>query len=369
MKKNSNGSEDKQRQARGRGSRGRRKVLEQAVSIGIDLGDRRSRYCALNEAGEVIEEGEFANTRAGIERLFAARSRTRVALETGGQSGWIAREISGWGQEVLVANARELRGIWGGPRKNDRRDAEKLARYARLDPKLLHPTRVRSAAGQRELSRLRVRDALVRTRTLLVNTARGLSKAHGERIGPVSTKTFARRARASLSSETAAILEPLLEQIEALSARIAEADRAIEQAAKNDVEAARLTTVHGVGALTALTFVRTLEDPGRFRNSRDVGAYLGLTPGQAQSGERDPQLGISKAGDVRLRRLLVQCAHYILGPFGRDSALRRWGLELARRGGVAGRNRAVIAVARKLAVMLHRMWVRGENWRPFPAGA
>lgn len=366
MKKHSNQLENTQKQARRQGGRSKRKAAGVAFAIGVDLGDRTSRYCAIDEDGDVIEEGEFANTKQGIERVFAGRPRARVALETGSQSGWIARSIGAYGHDVLVANARELRGIWGGPRKNDRRDAEKLARYARLDPKLLHPTRVRSGEAQLELSRLRVRDALVRSRTLLVNTARGLAKAHGERVRSSSTNNFAAKARASLSPETTAVLEPLLEQLELLSERIRQIDQQIERATEADPDARRLTTVNGVGALTALTFVRTIEDPGRFGDSRQVAAYLGLTPKQKQSGASDPQLGISKAGDVRLRRLLVQCAHYILGPFAADSALRQWGLKLSARGGKNAKKRAVIATARKLAVLLHRLWRTGESWRAFP---
>lgn len=182
----------------------------------------------------------------------------------------------------------------------------------------------RRASAVGVLSQLRVREALVRARTLLVNAARGLAKTHGERLPKTSTKSFAVRATAELPPNLSAVLGPLFEQIAALSEQITAADRSLAQAAAHDPTAARLMEVPGVGPLTALTFVHTIEDPSRFRHSRDIRAYLGLTPRQAQSGDRDPQLPISKAGDVRLRRLLVQCAHRILGPFGRDSALRRW---------------------------------------------
>jgi transposase len=335
----------------------------------LDLGDRTSRYAIVDREGELIEEGECVNTPAGLTKAFAEMPRACIALETGSQSGWIARELEKLGHEALVANARELRGIWGGVRKNDRRDAVKLARYARLDPALLHPTRVRSEQTQLELSELRVREALVRARTLLVNAARGLSKTHGKRLPKTSTKSFALRAAAELTEQLAAVLEPLLSQIAALSERIKAADRSLAQAAETDPSAARLMQVPGVGPLTALTFVHTLEDAHRFRRSREVGAYLGLTPRQTQSGSSDPQLPISKAGDVRLRCLLVQCAHRILGPFGLDSSLRRWALQLASRGGPAGRKRAIVGLARKLAVVLHRLWAREEHWRPFPAEA
>jgi transposase len=339
------------------------------LTVGIDVGDRRSRYAMVNRAGKLIEEGELVNTAAGLAGVFEDLPAARVALETGAQSGWIARALEEWGHEVLVGNARELRGIWQAVRKNDRRDAAKLARYARADPALLHATRVRSQQAQLELSELRARDALVRARTLLVNAARGLAKTHGERLPKTSTKALAARGAAALSAPLAAALKPLLGQIEALSERIQAADRAVKGAAERDPDAKRLLTVPGVGPLTALSFVRTIEDPHRFRHSREVGPYLGLTPRQAQSGARDPQLPISKAGDVRLRRLLVQCAHHILGPFGQDSELRRWALALALRGGASGRKRAVTALARKLAVVLHRLWVDGRIWQAFPAAA
>ena len=152
-----------------------RKAAKPQWSVGLDLGDRSSRYAIVDEDGELIAEGDCRNTPAGLAKVFAEMPPSRVALETGSQSGWIARELTKLGDEALVANARELRGIWGSVRKSDRRDAEKLARYARLDPALLHPTRVRSEQPQLELSELRVREALVRARTLLVNAARGLS--------------------------------------------------------------------------------------------------------------------------------------------------------------------------------------------------
>jgi transposase len=229
----------------------------------LDLGDRTSRYAIVDENGELIGEGECRNTLAGLAKVFAEMPPSRVALETGSQSGWIARESMKLGHEALVANARELRGIWGSVRKNDRRDALKLARYARMDPALLHPTRVRSEEAQLELSGLRVREALVRARTLLVNAARGLAKTHGERLAKTSTKSFALRAAADLKPELAAVLEPLFREVAALSEQITAANRAAQQAAERDPSAARLMTVPGVGPLTALTYEHTLEDPNR----------------------------------------------------------------------------------------------------------
>jgi transposase len=160
-------------------------------------------------------------------------------------------------------------------------------------------------------------------------------------------------------------IEPLLETIGSLTERIREYDRQLETISKEYYpETDLLRQVEGVGALTALTFVLTLEDPERFAKSRSVGAYLGLVPARDQSGDRDPQRRISKEGDEMLRKLLVGSAHYILGPFGSDSDLRRHGEKIASRGAKNAKKRAVVAVARKLSVVLHRLWVTAELYDP-----
>ena len=156
-----------------------------------------------------------------------------------------------------------------------------------------------------------------------------------------------------------------MEQITSLTERIRQYDRQLEAVSKERYpETELLRQVEGVGPLTGLTFVLTLGDPSRFEESRSVGAYLGLVPARDQSGDSDPQKRISKEGDEMLRRLLVSCAHYILGPFGSDSDLRRHGEKIACRGGKNAKKRAVVAVARKLAVLLHRLWVTAETYEP-----
>jgi transposase len=339
----------------------------EGLTIGIDLGDKRSCYCVLDGAGNKIEEGSLSNTATALAKQFGGLKRARLALETGAQTGWISRELEALGHEVIVANARELRAISGSGRKSDRRDAEKLARYARVDPSILRPVRVRGEQAQLDLTRIRARDALVRARTLLVNAARGLAKTRGQRLARSVTASFGSRSQALVDAELAAVLQPLLEQIDALGEQIQRYDDEIEQqAAQGYPETAALDAVPGVGPLTALSFVLTLEDAGRFPHSRDVGPYLGLCPRRRQSGGSDPKMRISKEGDEYLRRLLVQCAHSILGRFGADSALRRWGLRLAEGGGKDAGKRATIAVARKLAVLLHHLWVTQQTYRAFP---
>jgi len=345
---------------------GRKQIFKQPkLTIGLDLGDRTSHYCILDEAGNVILERNLPTTPKGIQQVFSKIPRSRIALETGTHSPWVSRQLSQMGHEVIVAHARNVRLIGESSRKDDQLDARTLARLARIDPGLLGPVRHRSAQAQIHLTVIRARAALVSTRTALVNAARGLTKSYGERLKKCGTEQMNRDSSQGLSQELRDALDPLLREIESLNERIGEYDRRIEQIAKEvHPEVALLKQVKGVGTLIALTYVLTLDDPYRFRCSRDAGCYLGLRPGRRNSGASEPQLHISKEGDRYLRTLMVQGAHYILGPFGQDSDLRRWGLKLAERGGKNAKKRAVVAVARKLAVLLHKLWVSGEVYEP-----
>jgi transposase len=335
------------------------------LTIGLDLGDRSSHYCILNEAGEVILEHSFSTTAKGVHQVFDGIPHSRIALETGTHSPWVSRQLIQMGHEVIVAHARNVRLIGESSRKDDQLDARTLARLARIDPGLLGPVRHRSAKAQIHLTVIRARAVLVSARTALVNAARGLTKSYGERLRKCGTGQMNREIAKELSQELRDVLDPLLVEIESLNERIAEYDRRIEQIAKEVYpQVALLKQVKGVGTLIALTYVLTLDDPHRFRRSRDAGCFVGLRPGRRNSGMSEPQMHISKEGDRYLRTLMVQGAHYILGPFGQDSDLRRWGLRLAERGGKNAKKRAVIAVARKLAVLLHKLWVSGEVYEP-----
>jgi transposase len=266
---------------------------------------------------------------------------------------------------VLVANARKLRLIYQNKRKTDKIDAQNLARLARLDPKLLAPLKHRDEHTQAHLALLRSREALVEARTQLVNHVRGSVKAFGARLPKCSTHSFHKKAALQIPQELEEVLRPVLETIASLTERIKDYERKLEALAQEHYpETMLLRQVRGVGPLTALTFVLTLEDPKRFQKSRAVGAYLGLAPAKNQSGERDLQQRISKEGDEMLRRLLVGSAHYILGPFGEDSDLRRHGEKIAQRGGKSAKKRAVVALARKLSVLLHHLWISGEAYEP-----
>jgi transposase len=333
--------------------------------MGVDVGDRRSHFCVLDEAGEVVERGDFRTTPAGLKKMLAGRSDATVAFETGSHALWIRREVDATGCRALEANPRQVRLIYGGHTKNDRVDAENLARLARLDEELLKPVRARRDQDQRDLAGIKARDQLVQARAALANFVRGVIKPFGVRLTKCGVEAFAKRAPEQLPPELRATLQPVLETIADLSRRIRAYDRAIEKvSAERYPVTEHLREVRGVGALTALAFVLVIGDPDRFAKSRTVGSYVGLRPKQDQSGDREVPLGITRAGSSLLRRLLLQCAHYILGPHGEDCDLRRYGERIAARGAKVARRKAVVAVARKLAVLLHRMWVTGETYEP-----
>src|ERR1700691_4368787 len=335
------------------------------LTIGLDLGDRTSRYCILNEAGEIILEQELPTTLKGIEQVFSKIPRSRIALETGTHSPWVSRQLSELGHEVIVAHAQKVQLITKSNRKDDRHDARTLARLARIDPALLGPVRHRSAQAQLHLTVIRARAELVSARTALVNAARGLVKSYGQRLPKCGTYQVSEKLAEGLSAELREVLVPLFQEIESLNERIKEYDERMEKLAKEVYpEVSLLKQVKGVGTQIALTYVLTIKDPHRFPKSRQVGCFLGLRPGRRNSGESEPQKSISKEGDRYLRTMMVQGAHYILRTFGEDSDLRRWGRKLAERGGKNAKKRAVVAVARKLAVLLHRLWVGGEVYEP-----
>lgn len=338
---------------------------QQQITIGLDLGDKSTRCCALDQGGEILFERSVATTKKGMAQTFGALGRCRMALEVGTHSPWVSRLLKTFGHEVIVANARQVKLISQSTRKDDKLDAHTLARLARIDPELLRPIRHRSEQAQLDLTQIRVRAALVEARTALVNAARGLAKPMGERLPKCDADNLKVEGLESLPEPLQAVLQPLLEEVESLTEKIHACDQQIEQIARTKYpETELLRQVSGVGPLIALTFVLTVEDAARFQKSRDVGCYVGLRPKRSESGERQPQLGISKEGDVYLRKLLVQGAHCILGRRGPDTDLQRWGRKLAERGGKNAKKRALVAVARKLAILLHRLWVTGAVYEP-----
>ena len=335
------------------------------TTVGMDIGDRHSQLCVLDECGEVLETGRVATTKRGMANRFERLSPTRVVIEASTHSPWIADQLESYGHEVIVANPRRVALIYSNHTKSDEIDAETLARLGRLDPKLLSPIVHRKGQTLKDRALLRSRGVLVRSRTRLISHVRGVVKVHGQRLSSCGADVFAKKQCQALPEDLREALMPLLEMIESMTRQIRSYDRKIEELSDKEYpETALLRAVTGVGPITALSFVVTIEDPHRFANSRSVGSYLGLRPRRWQSGEVDQQRRITKAGDKEMRQLLVGSAQYILGPFGPDCDLRRFGMRLAERGGKAAKKRAVVAVARKLAVLLHRLWVTGEAYQP-----
>jgi transposase len=333
-------------------------------AIGMDVGDRHVHVCCVGKDGEVLAERQIRTTALELE-VFFTRARTRVLLEVGTHSPWISRLLKKLGHEVIVANARRLRLISQSDRKNDRTDAQLLAELARTRSKLIHVVHHRSEQAQADLVFLHSRQLLVRTRTKLVNHVRGSLKSFGIQPPKCSTSCFFRRVRAVIPPILREGLKSVIDQLSFLDSLIRTSDRKLARiATERYPDTAKLRVVDRVGPVTSLGYVVTLEDPRRFRRSRAAGAFVGLVPRQFDSGKTRSQLGITRAGNPMLRSLLVQCAQQMLSTFGKDSDLRRYGLAIAARGGVNAKKRAVVAVARKLAVLLHRLWSSGATYDP-----
>lgn len=335
------------------------------VAIGIDLGDRVSQYVALDNAGERVSEGRIPTTAEGFESRFGAIGAKVMAIETGTHSPWVCRLLRRLGHRVVVANSRKLRLIYENRKKNDKVDAEYLARLVRLDPKLLHPVEHRGEDAQRVVALLRARDVLVKSRSRWITHVRSAVKSVGLRVPACSAEAFVKRAEPIVPTELVEALDPILTMIGQLNEQLAAFDRRVERLAKTEYpDAVVLMQIKGVGALTAVAFIATIGDRDRFKKSRTVGAFLGLVPGQDQSSDSNPQQRITKEGNTYLRALLVSCAQYILGRYGEDCDLRRHGEAIAARGGKNAKKRAAVAVARKLAVLLHALWCTRATYEP-----
>jgi transposase len=342
--------------------------VEMSEVVGMDLGDKQSHLCVMDMAtGEILEEGRVPTTEEALERRFETARPMRIVIEAGTHSPWVSELLERLGHEVIVANPRKLRLIYKNRRKNDKADARYLAQVGRLDVRLLAPVRHRGREVRADLGQLRSRDALVKARTKLINHVRGVVKSVGSRLPKCSASSFGtKKLGEEVPKLVRSALMPVLEVIDGLTEKIRRFDREIEKMATQKYPVAlHLQQIGGVGPKTSLGFVLTLEDPDRFKKSRSVGAYLGLTPGSDESGESSPQKRITKEGDEFLRSLLVNSAQYILGPFGKDCDLRRHGMKISARGGKNAKKRAAVAVARKLSVLMHSLWVTGEVYDPF----
>jgi transposase len=290
-----------------------------------------------------------------------------VALEAGTHSPWVSELISASGHEAVVLDARKNRLIAESYGKNDGVDAATLAWLQRgVDAHLLKRVHHRGTKARQDRAVLKARDALVAARTKLINAARGLVKSNGERLPKCSAESFATKAAGAVPKELEPALLPLIAEVGALTQRLRTMAREIERLCQQDYpETALLQQVNGVGSVTSLTYVLTLERAERLRHHRDAGPWLGLVRKRRKSAQTDPQLRITKCGDRMLRRLMITSAQYVLGPFGADCDLRRFGQRLLAGGGKQAKKRAVVAVARKLAVLLHLLWQTAAVYEPF----
>lgn len=331
---------------------------------GIDLHVKSSEVAVVDDAGELKEQARIPTTEAGLRRWFGGRERMVICLEAGGQSAWAARILTSVGHEVVVANPVRVRLIAEATLKSDKVDAGTLARLVRADRRLLRPIAHRSAETQRQRGVLRARRTLVNARTACTNTARGILRSFGYRTPSRRPDRIAESlAGERIPEELVAVVAPLVQVGCELDERIAALDDEVEAMGRAYPEVALLRGVPGVGPLVALSFVLCLEDPHRFARSRDVAGYLGLRPKMRESGSTSRYGGITHQGDTEMRMLLVQAAHGLLRTRA-DCDLKRWAQALAAR---VGTHKAIVALARKLAVVMHAMWVRGEVFRPLRA--
>jgi transposase len=330
----------------------------------LDLSDRVSHFHVLRGDDRTLATGIVSTQRGDLSALFERWRGCRLVIEAGGHSPWISRLGAECGLEVIVANPRKLEMIFKNLRKTDRVDAELLARAGKSDVALLSPITHRSAQAQAHLAVRDARNAAVSQRTALINFVRGKLKSSGYRAPSCSPESFPGKARKVLPQELELALRSILQLIEQTNQHIKVFDQNIQRLCDEQYPVTKLLQqIPGVGPIVALSFALTIDDPKRFRGRR-VGAYLGLVPRKKSSGERDPQLHITKAGDHEMRRLLVLSANYILGRFGPDCDLRRFGRKIAGEGSAANKKRARVAVARRLAVLMHRLWTTGEVYDP-----
>lgn len=303
------------------------------ITIGMDLGDKKHVVCILDNAGNVIYNSTIDSDEKSLLKFFKKYPKAKVAIEAGTHSPWISRLLTSIDCNVLVGNPRKLRAIWESDNKTDIRDAEMLARIARFDPHLLYPIQHKGVNIQADMSLLHSREALVKSRSSLIYHIRGSVKSFGGRLPNCSTESFHQKVVSHIPKELQNTIKQLIGIIEQLTLQIKEFDKQIEQISKERYpETELLRPIKGVGPLTSLAFILIIGDPERFEKSRQVGKFIGLTPKNDQSGENDKQLRITKAGSPFLRKLLVNAAQYILGPFGEECNLRKFGLRLARGG-------------------------------------
>ncbi len=333
------------------------------LTIGLGLGNTQSDYCIVDKASTVVGRGRVRSTREALARLLSSYPGALVVCEVGGHSRWVQKLVESLPLEIIVANARQIALINKSHRKNDKRDAELLATVGACMPRMLQNVTHKGDTFYADLAVLETRNLLTAERTKLTNRIKGLCKAQGEPLSMRGGRAFHKKAPEHIPESLRPGVSPLFAILEKIDEQLVEIDKVLNATAERYPVTAKLRQINGVGIQTALTFVLTICEPSRFSNSRDVAPYLGLVPRQRASGNCDPQLSISKAGDANLRRLLVLCSHYILSR-GQDCHLRRWGLALCERGGKNAKKRACVAVARKLSVVMLALWKSASDYDP-----
>jgi transposase len=345
----------------------RRNVLAPQISHGLDLAAEEAQDCRLDHGGKVVSQEKIGMTRDAIRRKFEGLERRTILLEATTQAGWVARLLEELGHDVLVCNPHRLKLIAGSTLKTDKLDAETLARLARLaqlDSEFVRTITVRARHTQLLRSELKGRDRLVACRSQLIAFVRSVLRSDALPQPKCDADHFASKFDLEkLPPDVRLAVEPQVKCIAFLSEQIAGSRKRIAAVAAEIPVVARLLQIPGVGLLTAVCFVLCIEDATRFQKSRDVGPYLGLVPILRQSADQEIRGPITKKGDDGMRRLLVQAALCLLRT-RRDTALKQWTLAVAER---RGRKKAIVALARKLAVLMHRMWVSGEDYVAFPS--
>jgi transposase len=331
--------------------------------IGIDIGDKKNFVCILNNKGEILFRKEILNNKEQMEEYFESIEKASIVFEVGSHSPWISRLLVAIGHDVFICNPRRLATVSQNLKKSDEEDCLILAQLLLTGKHLLKQVRHANEDKMRDFLLIKSRRALIKCRTILINTARGIVKSFGERISPnLSADAFHKYAGDTLKKETLEKIKDLIEVIGKTTEQILKYEKNIDAIIKKKYPTAQLLqSINGVGPLTSLAFVLTIDDPKKFAKSRSVGAFLGLVPRRDQSGNNDKQLPITKAGSKLLRSLLINCANYILSSKGEDNQIKRFGLKIKGDGTSKSRNnKAKVAVARKLSVIMHQLWVSNK---------
>jgi transposase len=334
------------------------------VYAGLDVSDKMTHVCVVDGSGVVVWAGACATDPEVIARTLKTRAPglVRVILETGPLSAFLYHGLAERGLQVICVCARHAKGVLSARiNKSDPHDAEGLAQMARTG--WFKAVRIKDEATHMDRARLKIREQLIESQHAMAGQLRGLLKLFGLRLGKVTTANKRRERLEALFAqkpELEPIMAPLIESLEALEVQITCSSRQLAAQAVADPVAARLMSVPGVGPITALVFKTSIEDPDRFARGEDAGAFAGLAPRRNQSGERDYKGRISKAGDPMLRSALYEAANSLLVRVKRPCALQAWGKRLAE---TKGGKRARVAVARKLAILLHRLWQSETEFR------